>query len=265
MLGARLARGGLSLTVATLAAVSLALAVAACSADPPAGGVGPIGPVGEEEGIPGSGDLVSEVRDVAGFHSILLAGEGTVVVSLGGTESLTVETDGNLLPYIESNVVAGRLEVGTAPGVDIAPTRSVSYRVSAADLSELALSGAGAILISDWRTEEASLLLSGAGDIGVDGLTATSLEVEHVGVGTISATGSVDGQTVLVAGVGDYDGARLRSRVASVETRDAGAATVWVTDELDVAVSPQGSVSYYGSAPVTPEDPAGTVTHLGDK
>jgi hypothetical protein len=40
---------------------------------------------------------------------------------------------------------------------------------------------------------------------------------------------------------------------------------VWVTDELNVTVSPQGSVSYYGSAQVTPEEMANTVTHLGDR
>ena len=266
MMAARRGRGGMSPTFAALTAAALAMAVSACGDDDSrVGPVGPVGPVGEEEGVPGSGDLASDVRDVAGFDRILLAGEGTVVVTPGGVESLEVETDDNLLPYIETSVEDGRLEIRTEPGIDIAPSQKISYRVGATNLAGLELSGAGSIRIGDWETDHASVLLSGVGDISIDGLAATSLEVEHVGVGTITVSGGVETQTVLAAGVGEYMGAELRSRVASVQARDTGAATVWVTDELDIVASPQGAVSYYGPADVTPAGTNETATHLGDR
>jgi hypothetical protein len=253
--------------IAGLGAAALLLVVSACGDDePPVGPVGAVGPQGDEqEHVAGSGDLVSEVREVAGFDRIVHAGLGNVVVTLGGDESLTIETDDNILPYIETSVEGGRLEIGVTPGFDIAPTQPVSYQVGATELAGLELSGVGNVRLGDWETEEATLSLTGVGDIDVDGLSAVSLEVALEGVGTITVSGDVEEQTVLAADVGRYDGAELRSRVASVEAREVAATTVWVTDELDITIADRGSVSYYGQPQVTREGTAGKVTDLGDK
>jgi hypothetical protein len=133
------------------------------------------------------------------------------------------------------------------------------------DLAELELSGVGDIRIGDWETEDVSVVLTGVGDITIDDLNAESLEIGLQGVGTITISGSVVEQAVLAADVGKYDGGDLRSRVASVDAREVGAATVWVTDELDISVSDRGSVSYFGQPQVTREGPDGKVTDLGDK
>ena len=64
-------------------------------------------------GIPGSGKIVTEPRTVSGFSTVSLSGNGQVLVEQTGTESLTVTTDDNLLPYVKADVHGGTLELGT--------------------------------------------------------------------------------------------------------------------------------------------------------
>ena len=49
-----------------------------------------------EDAVRGSGDIVTEVREVSGFSEVHLEGSGDVVVEIGENESLTVEADDNL-------------------------------------------------------------------------------------------------------------------------------------------------------------------------
>ena len=73
--------------------------------DSTVGPVGPVGPVGDDEdGIEGSGDVITETRDVAGFRRIVLVGEGNVIITQGDSESLEVTTDDNLMQYIETSL-----------------------------------------------------------------------------------------------------------------------------------------------------------------
>ena len=62
--------------------------------------------------VRGSGDIVKESRDVDGFDRIVVTGAGTVIITQGGSESLTIETDDNLMEYIETEVSGNTLEIG---------------------------------------------------------------------------------------------------------------------------------------------------------
>ena len=62
--------------------------------------------------IQGSGDVITESRDVSGFDSVSLSGIGRVIITQGDDESLTIETDDNLMKYITSEVRDGTLELG---------------------------------------------------------------------------------------------------------------------------------------------------------
>ena len=54
--------------------------------------------------INGSGDIVTESRDVSGFDKVALAGFGDVTIEVGDEESLTVSTDDNIMPYVTTEV-----------------------------------------------------------------------------------------------------------------------------------------------------------------
>ena len=258
------------LITATLVAVGLS----ACSDEAPSGGpgpvepVGPIGPVGpvngDDDGVAGSGELVLETRAVEPFDSVVLKGEGSVTISFGDEQTLTVETDDNLLGLIETTVRDRVLEISTADDTDIAPTDSVDYRITVGSLVGIELLGAGSIDVERWSVEAPSVIHGGAGDVRVESLQAEQLVVEFTGAGSVTIAGIVTEQNVSLSGVGTYEAADLESMNASIEARSAVAATVWATGTLDATVSDTGSVAYYGSPELTQQvDGLGEITSLG--
>lgn len=201
--------------------------------------------------VAGSGTIETEIRDIAAFDRITLAGEGRVIVTEEQTPSLTIETDDNLLVHIETTVRKGTLEIATETGVDIDPTESVTYRVAAPAITGLTLAGAGRFELSECVSDAFSVVLSGAGDIEVDQLAADELEVVITGAGSVRLVGAVGSQSVSIPGAGSYDGRNLQSERATVTTSGAGSASVWATDQLNATVTGVGTIDYYGSPQVT--------------
>jgi hypothetical protein len=216
--------------------------------------------------IRGSGNVVTEERQVSGFDSVALSGVGRVIVTQGDEEALTIETDDNLMRYIETEVRNGTLELGLARNTIPIPSQSIIFRVSVVDLTGLDSSGAGSFEIGKVDTDRLKVTLSGAGDVGVDSLSATDLEVTISGAGNVELTGQVEAQEIELSGLGSYNAPDLESRAASVRISGAGNTVIWVLDTLDVTISGAGNVEYFGSPEVTRDvSGAGRVTSRGDK
>lgn len=270
-----------------LTALGLATVSIGCGADPPdtvdgptgqaepvgpgepVGSVGPVGPVGsvaDGDAVAGSGDLVIDTRHVGGFTEVVLAGEGAVEVVVGDDTLVTVETDDNLLEFIHADVRAGVLEISTTAGVDIAPTRSVRYVIEAPALDAIVISGAGSYDIDQWRAEQPRVELIGVGDISITALQSTTLTVEHHGVGSITISGTTTGQRLTMSGVGEYNASDLESAIASVEASGPAAATLWVTEALEVTATDTSAVSYFGSPDLAEQvDDLASLVSLGER
>ena len=61
--------------------------------------------------ITGSGNVITESRDVSGFDGVSHTGIGRVIITQSDTESLTIEADDNLMEYITSEVQIVRAHV----------------------------------------------------------------------------------------------------------------------------------------------------------
>ncbi len=104
--------------------------------------------------VRGSGRLITEVREVSGFDEILLQGFGVVTVVVIGFESLSIEAEDNIMPFLTSDVVFGRLELGLQDeGRRLSPTRDVIFSVTAAELVGVSVRGSGSFSISRIGTE----------------------------------------------------------------------------------------------------------------
>jgi hypothetical protein len=194
-------------------------------------------------------------------------GFGRVIITQGDEESLTVETDDNLMQYIETEVRGGTLELGfTEDDILLRPSKSIIFRLSLIDLTALDSSGAGKFEIGELDADRLEVTLSGAGDIKIDSLTGTDLVVTVNGAGQVELAGQVKTQEITLNGLGNYVAPDLESQTATVRVPGAGSVTVWVLDTLDVTISGAGGVEYYGSPHVTQDiSGVGSVTSRGDK
>jgi hypothetical protein len=197
------------------------------------------GRIGPLTVVRGSGNVVSEAREVSGFSAVTLAGVGQLVIDQSGSESLTITADDNLLPYIETSVRGNTLLISIRNNTTFNDVSALTYHLTVDDLSKLQLDGGGDITVTDLQAEDWSLEVNGAGRITV--------------------SGEVNRQNVEINGAGSYEAAELKSREATIENSGAGGAVVQVSDLLDVTISGIGSVEYIGD-PEVREDISGLGT-----
>ncbi len=180
-------------------------------------------------GVRGSGNVITESRDVSGFSEIALFGSGTVRVDVNGTESLTVEAEDNIMPLLKTEVSNGRLELSVESS--ISPTTDITYTVAAVELD--------------------GVTIAGSGDVTASGIAADLFDVEISGSGRVEPTGTAASLVVEISGSGRYLGEGLEASIGTVRVSGSGEAVVNVTDDLDVDVSGSGGVQYVGEPTIT--------------
>jgi hypothetical protein len=219
--------------------------------------------------INGSGEVITESRPVSDFTAVDFSGFGEVTLVQGEDEGLTIETDDNLLPYIQTTVSRGTLTIGMDDGVMtplLRPTQSIRYELTVKTLNALELSGAGTVQAEQLTADSLTLTESGAGEITIAELTASDVSVEMSGAGRVDLAGQVTRQTVEMSGLGSYEAGDLESQTAQISLSGAGEATVWVSEQLDAELSGAGSINYYGAPQVSSDSSGiGRVESLGDK
>jgi len=219
--------------------------------------------------IKGSGNVITETRQVSNFDSIELSGSGEVILTQGSSESLTIETDDNVMEYIEAKVENGTLKLGLVTGfptgVNIQTYTRLIFYVSANNLTGLSTSGSGQIETDNIEADRLDLSVSGSGTIQITDLLASELRADISGSGGINLGGDVAVQDVDVSGSGNYEAGEVCSASVKVSVSGSGNAIVCAIETLDASVSGSGNVNYYGSPEINVSDSgSGNVNHLGD-
>jgi hypothetical protein len=203
-----------------MCAVAFACAVTSCNFD-----------INFGPGIKGSGKVVSESRNVSGFREVVLKGSGNLSIDVNGTETLTIEADDNLLPYLTSDVSGGQLTLGTKDNTNISPTKDVTYKLTVKDLNNIELAGSGNINGRNIKSDHLKATIAGSGNITLDGTT--------------------DESEVTIAGSGNYQSPNLRSKAVKVNIMGSGDAELNASEKLDANIGGSGTVKYSGNAVVT--------------
>lgn len=219
-------------------------------------------------GEPGSGNIVTETRQVSDFSAIDVNYPAQVIVKQGAKESVEIQAEDNLIPNLRTQVRGGVLDISykRENGRHVNPTKFVKITVLVKDLDDVEFTSAGELIIEKLETDTLDVSLSGAGSLKLDDIQVKNLSVNLSGAGNTIASGTADHLAVNISGLGDFKGADLHGKDADIHISGAGSATVWVDDELSAEISGAGSVDYYGSASVTRQiSGVGSVKHLGDK
>jgi hypothetical protein len=181
--------------------------------------------------VVGSGKPAEEVRPVGRFDAIDIAGSGRLVFRQGDQESLKIEADDNVLPFIKSSVEGNELRLAFRNNVSLQARSLIVYTVTARDLK--------------------AVNLSGSVSAKLDSLSTDRLEIEISGSGDVAATGRAKDQRIEISGSGDYDGTACPGATGDVRISGSGHVVVNVSEHLDASVSGSGDVEYLGHPAVT--------------
>jgi len=183
--------------------------------------------------ITGSGNTISEERNITGFNGLIVNGSTKAFVNIDTEFAVTVKGYENLLPYFETNVVSGVLEAGFNNDVTVSNDNTEIY-ATAPMLDLLETNGTGDIDVTGEITgsDHLKATVNGLASINIEGGNANNFEGEITGDGNISALAfQCKDATVNISGDGDVE--------------------ISVSDNLDVTITGNGNVYYHGTPAIT--------------
>lgn len=200
--------------------------------------------------VHGNRNVKTEQRSLSGFQAVESNGVFDVYVSTG-PESVKIEGEENLLPYIETYVDGGVLKIGTQKGYWLRPERGVRVYVSAPSYNRIESNGSGNIISQSKITNNSKLELevNGSADIKAD-VDAPQVTVQLRGSGNANLAGETKSFSGEILGSGDIRALDLKSEETNVKIVGSGDAEVYSSVKLDVSVAGSGDVRYKGGAQV---------------
>lgn len=244
--------------------VVMAVALVACAVPLTIAVAGPMEWVNGTK-VKGSGKVVKQTRQLAHFTGVNLNVPGDMVLRLGNTESITIETDDNILPLIESVIEDGVLKIRPIKRNTNLHTRNMRIVVMAKDIDRLTLSGSGSIDSDALKANKLTFDIGGSGSINVRGMDAEAVAISLGGSGDLkSGAGKANSLSVAIGGSGDVDVGRVQASDASVSVAGSGEAIVWANAGLSVTIAGSGDVNYYGDPKVSKSVVgSGEITRVG--
>lgn len=204
------------------------------------------------EQVQGNGVIKRQQRVPGAFTGVASALAARVEIRIGDSESVSIETDDNLLPLIETVVEDGMLNIRPVKRTMHLNTRTMKIVVQARSLDHLSLGGSGAIDSDALRARKVQIDLGGSGTITLKGVEADSMAVSLGGSGDLkTAGGAAKNLSISIGGSGNVKMGNVRSDSVSISIAGSGEATVWAQKSLSLSVAGSGTANYYGDPHVT--------------
>jgi hypothetical protein len=220
-------------------------------------------------GIPGSGVINSEKREVTTFTGVDIRYPATVTIKQGESNTVTLKTDDNLLPQLSTRVSNGSLIIESSISTwsrRVDPSDKILITITVKDLREVNFPSAGEVIIEDIQSDHLRLSVSGAGNTTLSGVKLGTCEIYLSGAGSINGSGEVNELDIDISGAGSFNGKDLKSYSASASISGVGSASLWIINDLSANISGVGSVNYYGHPSIQKNvSGLGSVNKLGDK
>ena len=212
--------------------------------------------------VRGNGEVQEQTRSLSGFQSIVSSASVDVYVRQGDAFSARVVADGNLIPYIKTEVKNNTLYVLTTK--DIWKAKRLEVHVTLKNLQKVVIAGSGDFVTESTLktsdivfhvsgsgdvdaaldTQNARVAVTGSGDVNVQGVRG-NLAVEVAGSGDVEATGlQLNDCTVKLTGSGDVE---LKGRSASLAVYSVGSGDIDASGltAVKVQVKAKGSGDVY--------------------
>lgn len=202
------------------------------------------GCIGTLTGENGNGNLVSEERNIEGFHQLKCSGGFDVELIKSTNKTIKVITDENLLDNVETYVRAGTLHVKSR---NIGNASELSLKIHYENLDKISSSGAVEIHSDDvMEAENLDIKSSGASEINLS-LDVRKIDLNYSGASKTSLSGKAEDFVYKGSGASKLKAYDLEADHAKIKLSGAGSARIFARKSLSASVSGAGNVYYKGN------------------
>ena len=201
---------------------------------------------GDTKTITGTGRTGKRIVEIKNVKELKAMGAGKIFLKQGKEESLIIQADDNLLPYIVAKVEDGELFLGPKSRTILRSKLGINYYLVVKDLDHIELAGAMELETRSLKTKKLEMELSGATKLKMR-VDTIALTAEASGAAKLYIEGRAKKQTVEISGSMHYDAGSLQSESAQVNVSGASRVTIAVSKNLEVEASGVAVVSYKGN------------------
>jgi Putative auto-transporter adhesin, head GIN domain len=192
------------------------------------------------------GNIINENRNIRNFDGVEVWGNFEVHLIQSNDFRVKVETNDQLMPFVETYVTNGILQIAMTRGYN--DGNSTVIWVYAPDVYEIKLNGSGDIITDNYHKfgDYLEIGMTGSGYIDVRG-SARKANVTLNGSGDIRLDGSGNYLSVYNSGSGDVRAYDFSATEADVKIFGSGNAMVDIFVYLDAQINGSGSIIYEGN------------------
>lgn len=213
--------------------------------------------------IDGNYNVMTETRQISGFHRVYNEGEFDVYIIQDGTGEVEIEAESNLIPMIRTRIEGSSLVIDTKDNLQNHFPMKVT--VHTAELSEVRLSGSGLVHAENLVVEDFEIRLSGSGNMFISaaadnvdadisgsgdidlGLNCNSIDANISGSGNMEIWGTAENGNFKISGSGEIRSYELLLQTCDATISGSGNIFVNVEDHLDATISGSGNIYYMGN------------------
>jgi hypothetical protein len=186
-----------------------------------------------------------EDRKVDSFDKINVSSAIRLVLNIGDKESVTVETEENLLKQVKTEVKSGELNLYIDGHFN--SEKGVVIRVTAKSIKEIEAGGATYVDVKDViKGDKLKLTINGASKMKTQ-IKVDELSLELSGASHVTLSGEAEKMKAEVSGAAGLKADNLKVKDADIETAGAASASIDVSENLKAEASGAGHIRYSGN------------------
>lgn len=200
--------------------------------------------------VEGNGNIISKRFEISSFLRLHLGTFGTVYLIKSDEESITVETDENLMEYFEAGNSGRTLYVSSSSKLRKPAYTSHKIFIRLRQLEDLVIRCENGNVITDGNltlTEPITIKLQTVGNVELD-LNAPSIKLTSQSVGNLTLKGNTDSLEIKNQSVGTLDAENLLAKRLKIKNQGVGNIDLNASETIEISHMGTGYVHFKGDA-----------------
>ena len=210
----------------------------------------------------GSGNIITETRNVSTFTKVSAATSIDVDVQQGAETSVIVEADDNLIKYVETKIEGGELKI-RLKNISIRNDATIKVHIVAPRYEGFSASSSAEITSKNTITSSSNIKLKASSSANIDmQIDAPSVDVDASSSADITASGRTKEITVDASSSALVELNKLQAETATAKASSSADVSIFASIKVNAKASSSADIKYTGGAAdvVKSESSSGTIT-----